>query len=57
MQTVGQRIMVECVECELALSKQNGNIDDYTKSSVKVLVFDFISCNLVNALALCGVNS
>ncbi|XP_060780970.1 cilia- and flagella-associated protein 46 [Neoarius graeffei] len=34
--TVGQRIMVECVECELALGQQNGNIDDYTKSSVKV---------------------
>ncbi|XP_053477642.1 cilia- and flagella-associated protein 46 isoform X1 [Ictalurus furcatus] len=32
---VGERIMVECVECELALSKQNGNIEDYTKRSVE----------------------
>ncbi|KAK3554153.1 hypothetical protein QTP70_019080, partial [Hemibagrus guttatus] len=32
---VWQRIMVECVECKLALSKQNGNIEDYTKSSVE----------------------
>ncbi|KAF4090490.1 hypothetical protein AMELA_G00052800 [Ameiurus melas] len=32
---VGQCIMVECFECELALSKQNGNIEDYTKSSVE----------------------
>ncbi|XP_058242545.1 cilia- and flagella-associated protein 46 isoform X2 [Hemibagrus wyckioides] len=32
---VWQRIMVECVECELALNKQNGNIEDYTKSSVE----------------------
>lgn len=39
MQDVGERIMVECVECELALGKQNGNIEDYTKSSVEVLVF------------------
>ncbi|KAM9477000.1 cilia- and flagella-associated protein 46 [Clarias gariepinus] len=30
-----QRIMVECVECELALSKQNSNIADYTKGSVE----------------------
>ncbi|TSK22638.1 Cilia- and flagella-associated protein 46 [Bagarius yarrelli] len=32
---VGQRIMLECLECELALSKQNGNIEDYTKSIVE----------------------
>ncbi|KAF5902114.1 cilia- and flagella-associated protein 46 isoform X3, partial [Clarias magur] len=30
-----QRIMVECVECELALSEQNSNVADYTKSSVE----------------------
>ncbi|KAI4874895.1 hypothetical protein NFI96_034468 [Prochilodus magdalenae] len=34
--TVGQRIMMECAECELALQKQKGHIEDYTKSSVEV---------------------
>lgn len=38
MQTAVERIMVECVECELSLSKHNGNIEDYTKSSVEVLM-------------------
>lgn len=38
MQTVAQRIMMECVECELALKTQNGCIEDYTKSSVEVLI-------------------
>ncbi|KAI5107889.1 cilia- and flagella-associated protein 46, partial [Silurus meridionalis] len=32
---VGKHIMVECVECELVLMKQNSNIEDYTKSSVE----------------------
>ncbi|XP_036429472.1 LOW QUALITY PROTEIN: cilia- and flagella-associated protein 46 [Colossoma macropomum] len=33
--TVAQCIMMECVECELALKKLNGHIEDYTKSSVE----------------------
>lgn len=40
MQAVGQRIMVECVECELALTKHN--IKDYTKSSVEVLFLNLV---------------
>ncbi|GAA6097380.1 cilia- and flagella-associated protein 46 isoform X2, partial [Tachysurus ichikawai] len=32
---VWQHIMVECIECELALIKQNDNTEDYTKSSVE----------------------
>ncbi|KAL7877973.1 hypothetical protein SRHO_G00046160 [Serrasalmus rhombeus] len=33
--TIAQHIMKECVECELALKKLNGHIEDYTKSSVE----------------------
>lgn len=47
MQSVGQRIMMECVECELALSKHNGSIEDYTKSSVEVIIFDFMMYEVV----------
>ncbi|XP_076830740.1 cilia- and flagella-associated protein 46 isoform X3 [Brachyhypopomus gauderio] len=33
--TVGQRIMMECVECELALHKQKDGTEDYTKVGVE----------------------
>ncbi|XP_072534370.1 cilia- and flagella-associated protein 46 isoform X2 [Salminus brasiliensis] len=33
--TIAQRIMVECVECELAHKRQSGRIEDYTKSCVE----------------------
>ncbi|XP_027030821.2 cilia- and flagella-associated protein 46 isoform X5 [Tachysurus fulvidraco] len=32
---VWQHIMVECIECKLALIKQNDNTEDYTKNSVE----------------------
>ncbi|XP_066535415.1 cilia- and flagella-associated protein 46 isoform X2 [Hoplias malabaricus] len=33
--TVAQRIMMECVDCELALEKQNSHNEEYSKSSVE----------------------
>ncbi|XP_026876764.2 cilia- and flagella-associated protein 46 [Electrophorus electricus] len=33
--TAGQRIMIECVECELARNKQKHRAEDYTKISVE----------------------
>ncbi|XP_067091811.1 cilia- and flagella-associated protein 46 [Osmerus mordax] len=35
VQSVGQGIMIECVECELDLQKQGGKMKDYSKSSVE----------------------
>lgn len=58
MQAVWQHIMVECIECELALIKQNDNTEDYTKSSVEVLVFYLLSATLLLNLvqAICNVS-
>lgn len=36
-QTVGQRVIMECVNCEINLQKRQGKINDYSKASVEVL--------------------
>jgi len=35
---VGQRIMMECVQCELDLNKNRDGIENYSRSGVEVLL-------------------